>query len=89
MSFFVDYFSSPYHPSRTMCVFVCVYFWYVYQFSSSVPSFFERVHRSSAVGYAFIHPIFMHRILLFLALDGFPSGEPVHVVTPIGAIFLR
>ena len=24
MSFFVAYFSSPHHPSRVMCVFVCV-----------------------------------------------------------------
>ena len=27
--------------------------------------------------------------MLFLGLDGFPSGEPVHVVAPIGATFLR
>ena len=46
-------------------------------------------HRSFAVGHALIHPIFIHRILLFLGLDGFPSGEPVHVVAPIGATFLR
>ena len=26
---------------------------------------------------------------MFLGLDGFPSGEPVHVVAPIGATFLR
>ena len=26
---------------------------------------------------------------MFLGLDDFPSGEPVHVVTPIGATFLR
>ena len=36
-----------------------------------------------------IHPIFIHRILLYLDLDGFPSGEPVHVIAPIGATFLR
>ena len=61
--------------------------------SISFPHLFLRslneVHRSSAVGYALIHPIFIHRILLFLGLDGFPSGEPVHVVAPIGATFLR
>ena len=45
--------------------------------------------RSSAVGHALIHPIFIHRILLFLGLADFPSGEPVHVVTPIGATFLK
>ena len=49
----------------------------------------NEVHRSSVVGHALIHPIFIHRILLFLGLDGFPSGEPVHVVPPIGATFLR
>ena len=49
----------------------------------------NEVHRSSIVGYALIYPIFIHRILLFLGLDGFPSGEPVHVVAPIGATFLR
>ena len=46
-------------------------------------------HRSSAIGQALIHPIFVHRILLFLGLAIFPSGEPVHVVTPIGATFLK
>ena len=49
----------------------------------------NKVHRSSAVGHALIHPIFIHRILLFLGLDGFPFGECVHVVAPIGATFLR
>ena len=61
--------------------------------SISFPHLFLRslneVHRSSAIGHALIHPIFIHRILLFLGLDGFPSGEPVHVVAPIGATFLR
>ena len=87
MSFVVAYFSSPHHPSRAMCVFVCIRLWCIYQFPSSVPS--NEVHRSSTVGHALIHPIFIHRILLFLGLDGFPSGELVHVVTPIGATFLR
>lgn len=49
----------------------------------------NEVHRSSAVGHALIHPIFIHRILLFLGLDGFPSGELVHVIAPIGATFLH
>ena len=47
------------------------------------------VHRSYSVGHALIHLIFIHRILLYLGLDGFPSGEPVHVIAPIGATFLR
>ena len=49
----------------------------------------NEVHRSSAVRHALIHPIFIHRILLYLGLDGFPSGEPIHVIAPIGATFLR
>ena len=49
----------------------------------------NKVHRSSSVGHALIHPIFIHRILLFLGLADFPSSEPVHVVAPIGATFLR
>ena len=49
----------------------------------------NEVHRIFAVGHALIHFIFIHRILLFLDLDGFPSGEPVYVIAPIGATFLR
>ena len=49
----------------------------------------NEVHRSVAVEHALIHPIFIHRILLYLGLDGFPSGEPVHVIAPIGASFLH
>ena len=70
---------------------------FLYAFASgasiSFPHLFicslNEVHRSSAVGHALIHPIFIHRILLFLGLDGFSFGEPVHVITPIGATFLR
>ena len=40
----------------------------------------NKVHRSFAVGHALIHPIFIHRIFLFLGLADFPYGEPVHVV---------
>ena len=61
--------------------------------SISFPHLFLRslneVHRIFVVGHALIHPIFIHRILLFLGLDGFPSSELVHVVAPIGATFLR
>ena len=49
----------------------------------------NEVHRSSAIGHALIHLIFIHRILLFLGLADFPAGEPVHVVSPLGASFLR
>ena len=49
----------------------------------------NEVHRSSVIGHALIYPIFIHRILLFLGLTDFPSSEPVHVVGPQGATFLR
>ena len=49
----------------------------------------NEVHRSSTVTHALILPIFIHRILLFLGLVDFPAGEPVHVIAPIGATFLR
>ena len=70
-------------------------FLYAFMSSASIsfPHLFLRslneVHRSSAVGHALIHPIFIHRILLFLGLADFPSGEPIHVVTPLGAAFLK
>ena len=60
--------------------------------SISFPHLFLRslneVHRSSAVGHALIHPIFIHRILFYLGLDVFSSSEPVHVIAPIGTTFL-
>ena len=37
----------------------------------------------------FFYPIFIHRILLHLGLDGFPTSEPVHITGLIGATFLR
>ena len=60
--------------------------------SISFPHLFLRslneVHRSSAIGHAFIYPIFIHRIFLFLGLADFPASEPVYVVGPLGATFL-
>ena len=70
-------------------------FLYAFMSSASInfPHLFLRslneVNRSSAVRHALIHPIFIHRILLFLSLADFPSGEPVYVVAPISATFLR
>ena len=49
----------------------------------------NEVHRSSAVAHALIHPIFIHRILLFLSLVDFLTGEFIHVIAPIGTTFLR
>ena len=70
-------------------------FLFAFMFGASIsfPHLFlhslNEVHRSFAVGHALIHPIFIHRILLFLGLANFPSGEPVHVVALLGATFLR
>ena len=70
-------------------------FLYTFMSSASIsfPHLFLRslnkVYRSSAIGHALIHPIFIHKILLFLGLADFPSGELVHVVAPLGATFLR
>ena len=72
----------------------CVFLYaFISRASICFPHLFLRslneVHRSSVVGHALVYPIFIHRILLFLGLDGFPCGEPVHVIAPIGATFLR
>ena len=70
-------------------------FLYAFMFGASIsfPYLFlhslNEVHRSSAVGHVLIHPIFIHKILLFLGLADFPSSEPVHVVAPLGATFHR
>ena len=59
----------------------------------SFPHLFLRslneVHRSSSTSHACFHPVFIHRILLFLGLNDFPASEPVHIIAPIGAPFLR
>ena len=59
----------------------------------SFPHLFLRslneVHRSSSTAYALFHPVFIHRILLFLGLDVFPAFEPIHIIVPIGATFIR
>ena len=49
----------------------------------------NEVHRSFAVAHALIHLIFIYRILLFLGLVDFSASEPVHIIAPIGATFLR
>ena len=46
-------------------------------------------HKSSSTAHALFHPVFIHRILLFLGLHDFPAFEPVHIIAPIGVTFLR
>ena len=49
----------------------------------------NKVHRSSSTAHALFHPVFIHKISLFLGLDGFSASKSVHIITPIGATFLR
>ena len=90
MSFFVGPISHLHTIPLERCVFLYAF---VSDASISFPHLFlhslNEIHRSSTVAHALIHPIFIHRILLYLGLNSFPSGEPVHVVTPIGATFLK
>ena len=59
----------------------------------SFPHFFIRslieVHRSSSIAHALFFPVFIHQILLHLDLEEFLASEPVHIIAPIGATFLR
>ena len=48
-----------------------------------------EVHRSSSSAHALFFLVFIHRILLHLGLEEFPMFEPVHIIAPIGATFLR
>ena len=57
------------------------------------PTLFIRslveVHRSSSTTHGLFFPIFIHWILIHLGLEYFPASEPVHIIAPIGATFLR
>ena len=48
-----------------------------------------EVHSSSAKSHDLFFPVFIHRILLDLGLEDFLASGPVHIITPIGATFLR
>ena len=59
----------------------------------SFPTLFIRslveVYKSSAKSHGLFFSVFIHRILLDLGLEDFPASEPVHIIAPIGATFLR
>ena len=59
----------------------------------SFPHLFIRslieVHWSSSTAYALFFPVFIHRILLHLGLVEFSASEPIHIIAPICATFLR
>ena len=48
-----------------------------------------EVHRSSSTAHGLFFSVFIHRILLHLGLEYFSASEPVHIIAPIGATFLR
>ena len=48
-----------------------------------------KVHRSSAKSHGLFFSVFIHRILLDLGLEDFPAFEPIHIIAPIGATFLK
>ena len=54
----------------------------------SIRSLIE-VHSSSSTTHALFFLNFIHRILLHLGLEEFPTSEPVHIIALIGATFLR
>ena len=59
----------------------------------SFPTLFIRslieVHRSSSKSHGLFFLVFIHRLLIHLGLEDFPASEPIHIITPIGATFLR
>ena len=50
---------------------------------------FVEVHRSSAKSHDLFLSIFIHRIIVNLGLEDFSASEPIHIIAPIGATFLR
>ena len=48
-----------------------------------------EVHRSSSTTHGLFFPVCIHQILLHLGLEEFSASEPIHIIAPIGATFLR
>ena len=48
-----------------------------------------EVHKSNSTAYGLFFLVFINQILLHLGLEEFPASEPVHIIAPIGATFLR
>ena len=47
-----------------------------------------KIHRSSSKSYGLLFPVFIHRVLLHLDLEDFPTFKLVHIIAPIDATFL-
>ena len=72
-----------------MCVFVHSVTYAPMSFPTIFISTLVEVYRSNSKSYGLFYPVFIHRILLDLGLEDFPTSEPIHIIAPIGAIFLR
>ena len=48
-----------------------------------------EIHRSSAKSHGLFFLVFIHRIIVNLGLEDFSASEPIHIIAPIGATFLR
>ena len=89
LPFDLAYLLSAHYSFGEMCVFVAL----VSDAPISLPHIFIRslieVHRSSSTTHALFFLVFIHQILLHLGLDEFLVSEPVYIIAPIGATFLR
>ena len=89
LPFYLAHLSFAYYSYREMCIFYAL----VTNAPMSFPHLLIRslveVHRSSSFAHALFFSVFIHQILLHLGLDEFPASEPIHVIVPIGATFLR
>ena len=65
----------------------------VYNVSIYFPSLFIQtivaIHRSKSRKHCLFFPVFISRILAYLALEDFPTSNFVHLISPIGSFFLR
>ena len=89
MSFYLAYLSLAHLPIKR-CAFLYAL---VTDAPISFPTLFIQslvgVHKSSSKSHGLFFPVFIHRILLHLGLEDFPASEPVHIIAPIDATFLR
>lgn len=58
-------------------------------FSSLFIQTIVEIYRSKSKAQKLFFPVFIYRVLNFLRLEDFPTLELVHIIAPIGAIFLR
>ena len=79
---------------HTILIYRCVF---VYALNTNGSIFFSSLfiqtiieaHRSKYKKHALYFLVFIHRILEYLQLEDFPAFDPVYLIAPIGASFLR